>query len=105
MMFATHGVFMKPNQYLSVFLLLNALTFCLTHSPAHSGQAKKDAGHSGKANSHMGSKNAANNNAQWSADPERGWVRADERRDQGEESRQASRNKKNGGKVNGANKK
>jgi hypothetical protein len=98
------GDFMKPNRYVSVFLLLNALAFCLTHSPAHSGQAKKDVGRGGQANSHMSSKGAASNNAQWSADPERGWVRADERREQREESRQASKTKKSGGKhkVNGA---
>jgi hypothetical protein len=95
---------MKPNQYVSVFLLLNALAFCLTHSSAHSGQAKKDAGR-GQASSHMSSKGSASNNAQWSADPERGWVRADERRGQREESRPTSRTKKNGGKhkANGAN--
>jgi hypothetical protein len=92
------GGFMKPNQYAFVFLLLNVLAFSLTHSPAHSGQAKKDAGHGGQANSHLSSKGAASHNAQWSADPERGWVRADERREQREESRQASKSKKNGGK-------
>jgi hypothetical protein len=89
---------MKRNQYVFVFLLLNALAFCLTHSPAHSGQAKKDAGRAGQASSHTNSKGAASNNAQWSADPERGWVRADERREQRQESRQASKTKKNGGK-------
>lgn len=35
----------------------------------------------GKAASHMSSKGLENNNAQWSADPERGWVRAEERHD------------------------
>jgi hypothetical protein len=51
----------------------------------------------------MSSKGAANTNAQWSADPELGWVRA-ERREQREESRPASKPKKNGGnhKANGA---
>jgi hypothetical protein len=95
---------MKPNQYVSVFLMLNALAFCLTHSPAHSGQAKKDSGR-GQANSHMSSKGTASNNAQWSADPERGWVRADERLKRREESDATSRTKKNGGKhkVNDAN--
>jgi hypothetical protein len=97
------GGFMKRNQFVSVFLLLNALAFCLTHSPAHSGQAKNDAGRGGQASSHMSGKGAANNNAQWSADPERGWVRADESREQREESR-PGKTKKNGGKhkVNGA---
>jgi len=33
----------------------------------------------GKAASHMSGKGMENTNAQWSADPERGWVRAEER--------------------------
>jgi hypothetical protein len=33
----------------------------------------------GKAGAHMSDKGRANTNAQWSADPEKGWVRADER--------------------------
>jgi hypothetical protein len=104
MIFATiRRDFMRPNQYVSVFLLLNALAFCLTHSSAHAGQAKKDAGRGGQPNSHTSSKGDASNNAQWSADPERGWVRADEPREQYEQSRPMSRTKRNGGKhkVNG----
>ena len=46
----------------------------------------------------MSSKGSANTNAQWSADPERGWVRAEERHQRHEESRRASKAKKNGGK-------
>lgn len=34
---------------------------------------------SGKAADHMSERGSANTNAQWSADPERGWVRADKR--------------------------
>jgi hypothetical protein len=95
---------MKPNKYVAIFSFLGVLACCLTHSPAHAGQANKDAGRGGQANSHMTSKGAANTNAQWSADPELGWVRADERREQREESRPASKAKKNGGKhkANGA---
>lgn len=33
----------------------------------------------GRAGERMSAKGTANTNAQWSADPERGWVRADER--------------------------
>jgi hypothetical protein len=33
----------------------------------------------GRAGERMSEKGAANTNAQWSADPDRGWVRADER--------------------------
>ncbi|HEX7228786.1 MAG TPA: hypothetical protein VF452_00220 [Candidatus Binatia bacterium] len=33
----------------------------------------------GKAPDHMSQRGSANTNAQWSADPERGWIRADKR--------------------------
>ncbi len=33
----------------------------------------------GRASERMSEKGSANTNAQWSADPDRGWVRADER--------------------------
>jgi hypothetical protein len=89
---------MKSNKYIAVFSLLNALTFCLTHSLANAGQS--DAQRGGQAKSHMSSKGAANSNAQWSADPERGWVRADERHERHEESHETSKTKKNGGKHN-----
>jgi len=36
----------------------------------------------GKAAEHMSAKGALNTNAQWSADPERGWIRAEERHQQ-----------------------
>lgn len=39
----------------------------------------------GKAASYISDKGSANTNAQWSADPERGWVRAEERREAREE--------------------
>jgi hypothetical protein len=35
--------------------------------------------HGGKALEQMSTKAATNTNAQWAADPDRGWVRADER--------------------------
>ena len=35
--------------------------------------------HGARAAAQMSAKGASNNNAQWSADPVRGWVRADER--------------------------
>jgi hypothetical protein len=91
---------MKPNKYIAVFSLLNALTFCLSHSPADAGQGDKGSQRGGQAKSHMSSKGAANTNAQWSADPERGWVRAEERHQRREESDEKSALKKNGGKHN-----
>ena len=57
-----------------------------------------------QANSHMSSKGSANSNAQWSADPERGWVRADERQQRQGESQVTGKSKQNRGKqkANGA---
>jgi len=91
---------MKPNKYIAVFSLLNALAFCLTHASANAGQGDKGSQRGGQANFHMSSKGSANSNAQWSADPERGWVRADERQQRHEESHETSKAKKNGGKHN-----
>jgi hypothetical protein len=87
---------MKSNRYIAVISLLNALSFCVTHSAANAGQGDKGSQRGGQAKSHMSSKGAANTNAQWSADPERGWVRAEERHERREGSDDTA--KKNGGK-------
>ncbi|HEY7316008.1 MAG TPA: hypothetical protein VIE89_00425 [Candidatus Binatia bacterium] len=92
---------MKSNRYIAVISLLNALSFCSTHSPAHAGQGDKGSQGGGQAKSHMSSKGLANTNAQWSADPERGWVRAEERHERREESDETSTAKKNGGRQKG----
>jgi hypothetical protein len=89
---------MKPNKYIAVLSLLNALAFCLTHSPANAGQGDKGSQHGGLAKSHMSSKGSANSNAQWSADPERGWVRAEERHQRHDESQANGKSKQNRGK-------
>ena len=89
---------MKPNKTIVVFSLVNALTFCLTPAFANAGQGDKGSQRGGQAKSHMSSKGTANTNAQWSADPEKGWVRADERHQGHEESHEKSAAKKNSGK-------
>ena len=93
---------MKPNKYIAVFSLLNALAFCLTQASGNAGQGDKGSQRGGQANSHMSSKGSANSNAQWSADPERGWVRADERQQRQDESQATSKSKHNRGKQKGA---
>jgi hypothetical protein len=93
-----NGDFMKPNKYLVVLSLLNALAFSLTHASANAGQGDKSSNREGQANSHMSSKGSANSNAQWSADPERGWVRADERHQRHDESQATGKSKQNRGK-------
>ena len=80
---------MKPSRYVAVFSLLNALTFCLTHSLTQAGEGNNRSHRGDQSNSHKSSKGSANSNAQWAADPERGWVRADERH-QIQEQKQAT---------------
>src|SRR5262245_30147885 len=91
---------MKPNKYLAAFSLLNLLAFSLTHASVNAGQGDKGSNRGGQASSHMSSKGSASSNAQWSADPERGWVRADERELYQDESRATSKSKQNHGKQN-----
>lgn len=95
---------MKPNKYLAGFTLLSLLALSLTHSSANAGQGDKGSHKGGQASSHMSSKGSTNSNAQWSADPERGWVRADERQHRQDESPATSKSKQNRGKqkANGA---
>ncbi|MGH7830082.1 MAG: hypothetical protein ACREP8_07875 [Candidatus Binatia bacterium] len=48
----------------------------------------------GKAAAHMSHKGEENTNAQWSADPERGWVRAEEQQEQHDRLQTSQRTKK-----------
>jgi hypothetical protein len=94
---------MKLNRYASVVLLLSVLTFAATASMA-AERGKKKAGSGGQADSHMSGKGSANTNAQWTADPERGWIRADERRDRHPQSHSATKPKDNRSKPKGQDK-
>jgi len=74
---------MKANRIMTAILLLNILTFGMTNSGATAGQEKEETREHGRqASEHMSVRALTNTNAQWSADPERGWVRADERHNQ-----------------------
>ena len=71
---------MKTTACASVLVVLNALILNFSSLGIGAGQSKNSNSHGGgQAPAHVGKKGSANNNAQWSADPERGWVRADER--------------------------
>jgi len=73
----------KAQKSTVVFLLLGALHFGLSSQAAANGQGKRLTNHrGGQASTHMSPKGSANSNAQWSADPTRGWIRADERHEQ-----------------------
>jgi hypothetical protein len=72
---------MRPANYSIAVITLNAVC-AMTISAALAAGAGKDnsATHrGGKAADHMSAKGSFNTNAQWSADPEKGWVRSDER--------------------------
>jgi hypothetical protein len=96
----------KQNKYIVVFALLNALTLCFTNDSAKAGQGKGATTHrGGQAGSHMSAKGLTNTNAQWSADPDHGWVRADERHELREQKQGAAKSKQNRGKQKGKNRK
>lgn len=73
---------MTSTRLVAILAILNAMVFCLSDSFAQAGQPKGELSHrGGQATAHMSNNGQENTNAQWSADPERGWVRADERHD------------------------
>jgi hypothetical protein len=93
---------MKPPKYLIAAITLHAvLTFTiLTVGAASAG--KNDANQrGGKGAEHMSSKGSFNSNAQWSADPDKGWVRADERHKQHDKDNPADQTKQRSGKSKG----
>jgi hypothetical protein len=67
---------MKSIYYLSVSI---AVVLALSSLSISAGEGRSSGPkRGGEADSHMSSKGQENTDAQWSADPERGWVRADE---------------------------
>ena len=72
---------MKAKKYMTFFLFLNALTFGMTNSLPTAAERKEDKPKRGdQADARLSVNVLDNTNAEWSADPERGWVRTDERR-------------------------
>ena len=68
---------MKRASYISVLAIANLLLGVITGSMVASGQGKNSNKQGGELFT-GGSKGTANRNAQWSADPDRGWVHSDE---------------------------
>jgi len=61
-------------------LIVSAVLIVPVISIDANGQAKNSTHRrDGQASIHMSPKGSANSNAQWSADPTRGWIRAEER--------------------------
>lgn len=72
--------------FLIAVMTLAAL-LAVSAGPGFGAAAGKSGGvPGGKGAERMTERGRANTNAQWSADPERGWVRADERRRSHEQS-------------------
>lgn len=91
---------MQFAKYVIATMFLSAL---LDTTAAIGAAAGKNSGsqRGGKAAEHMSTKGSANTNAQWSADPERGWVRAEERHKQHEKGGALSDTHRNSGKQKG----
>jgi hypothetical protein len=70
----------KPIMWIALFLVLNVGVVTLS-SAGNAGENKN----SNATSSHK--KATEKNGAQWSADPERGWVRADKRRQSSDSDR------------------
>jgi len=84
-------------------VILTALTLASMRLVAQNAAAAPPKG--GKAEAHMSDKGRANTNAQWSADPEKGWVRAEERQQLRDDKKETSKRnhvkrKGNGSKKN-----
>jgi hypothetical protein len=91
---------MKLGNYIIVAMLLTALVNTSAVSAA-SADKNKVSQRGGKAAEHMSTKGSVNTNAQWSADPERGWVRAEERHKQDKKNGATSETKKPNAKPKG----
>lgn len=85
---------MKSHKGAAIVAILSALAFSTSGYPAAATPKQRTDVRGGRADTHMNSKGQDNTNAQWSADPERGWVRADERHDTNQQ-RQETKDKKN----------
>jgi hypothetical protein len=89
---------MKFGNDIVVAMLLTALVHT---SAASAASVDKNNQRGGKAAEQMSTKGSGNTNAQWSADPERGWVRADERHKQDKKDGATSGTKKPSAKPKG----
>jgi len=70
----------KSQKSIVILLLLGTLHFPFSSQLTAAGPGKNAINQrGGQASAHMSPKGSANSNAQWSADPTRGWIRANER--------------------------
>ena len=89
---------MERASYLSVLAITILLLTSVTGSMVAAGQGKDSYNKRGGPSTHGGSKGTANNNAQWSADPEQGWVRSHQRHSMQDRHKSSTSPKSTGGK-------
>ncbi len=93
---------MKGLNHLLAAALLGLLLSTGTQAVDAAGADKGNANQRGRAAERMSDKGALNSNSQWSADPERGWIRAEERHKIHDETRRTNDQiKKDNGKPKG----
>ena len=90
---------MKPPKFWVAVLVFGGLFAFAVSSSAASAEKTNQRG--GKAADHMSSQGARNTNAQWSADPEKGWVRSDERHQQHDKEHPTSEAQRGNDKAKG----
>jgi hypothetical protein len=91
---------MELGNYIVVAMILTALVDTSAASAA-SVDKNKVSQRGGKVAEHMSTKGSVNTNAQWAADPDQGWVRAEERHKQHEMNGVSSETKKPNAKPKG----
>ena len=96
---------MKPVKFIIVAAIAGALVSSASDTAMAASAGKNNASqHGGNAAEHMSSKGSGNTNAQWSADPEKGWVRASERHELQQKNGSSGKANENKGKQKGKDK-
>lgn len=86
----------------TTIVILAALALASMKLLAQNAEAAPPKG--GKAEAHMSDKGRANTNAQWSADPEKGWMRAEDRQQLRDDKKENSKRNQVDRKGNGSKK-
>jgi hypothetical protein len=93
---------MKPVKLIFAAIMLGVLLLNLPASAVAASSGKNGSSErGGKAAEHMSDKGEFNSNAQWSADPDKGWVRADERHKMHEKNGSPGETNQHNGKPKG----
>ena len=90
---------MKPNKYVAVFGVLNALALLLASYSAQAASKERTSQRGSQADTHMSPK-VQDTKPQWSADPERGWVRTDDPQNSDQQKKSAKEKKTHGKPAN-----